>query len=103
MNPATGKRRLPLGVEIFPDSTVHFRVWAPRCKQVVAVIPAQPSRQDDGIRLALQPEEDGYFSGASHGITAGTLYGYRLDDNPQLFPDPVSRSQPDGPEGLSRI
>jgi maltooligosyltrehalose trehalohydrolase len=31
------------------------------------------------------------------------LYGFRLDAKPRVLPDPASRFQPEGPEGLSQI
>ncbi|AKF09634.1 Malto-oligosyltrehalose trehalohydrolase [Sandaracinus amylolyticus] len=33
----------------------------------------------------------------------GTRYGFLLDDDPKLYPDPGSRSQPDGPHGASEV
>ena len=34
---------------------------------------------------------------------AGSTYGFRLDDEARLYPDPASRFQPDGPHGLSEV
>ena len=39
----------------------------------------------------------------SAGLRAGDRYGFRLDDDPRIYPDPASRSQPDGPHGLSAV
>jgi maltooligosyltrehalose trehalohydrolase len=36
-------------------------------------------------------------------VDAGLRYGFRLDGNDQLWPDPASRWQPDGPLGLSQL
>src|SRR4029079_6949912 len=91
------------GAEILADRTTHFRVWAPRCRQVELVIPAQATLHGDSISKRLTPEQSGYFSVQLRGLAAGTRYGYRLDGNNQVFPDPASRYQPDGPEGLSQI
>ena len=35
---ATPVRHLPIGAEPQPDGGVHFRVWAPRCREVVVEI-----------------------------------------------------------------
>jgi maltooligosyltrehalose trehalohydrolase len=51
----------------------------------------------------LAPEADGYFSGVVEGPSAGWLYGFHLDGEERLLPDPASRFQPQGPDGLSQI
>jgi maltooligosyltrehalose trehalohydrolase len=88
------QRRLPVGGEIV-DGGIHFRVWAPRARQVHVVV--------DNKAEALSPERDGYFSALVPPARAGSRYGFRLDESDQLLPDPASRSQPDGPHGLSRV
>jgi maltooligosyltrehalose trehalohydrolase len=55
------------------------------------------------LSVALEPEADGHFSGFARDAAAGTLYGFRLDDGAQPYPDPASRFQPDGPHGLSMV
>src|SRR5688572_20493727 len=92
----TPRRRLAVGAEVQPQGGVHFRVWAPLRRQVNVEV------QDisAGKTLASSPlnaESDGYFSGYLPDAGAGSRYGFRLDDGDQLFPDPVSRLQPDGP------
>ncbi len=52
--------------------------------------------------FALAAEGDGYFSGLAAGAAAGDLYRYRLD-GADLFPDPASRFQPQGPHGPSAV
>ena len=47
-------------------------------------------------------EPGGYFS-ATASARHGERYGYRLDDEERLYPDPASRYQPEGPHGLSEI
>jgi maltooligosyltrehalose trehalohydrolase len=51
----------------------------------------------------LTLEGNGYFSGTVRGAGAGTRYRYRLDDGPDLYPDPASRFQPEGPHGPSEV
>src|SRR4051812_10464145 len=97
-------RRLPIGAEVQLSGDVHFRVWAPRCQQVEIVFSmADRSSALSAGPLALVSELDGYFSGLRSNIPAGTNYGYRLDDQLKLYPDPASRFQPHGPHGLSAI
>lgn len=93
-------RGMPVGAEALAGGGVHFRVWAPRRKKVEVVLENGPE-EPEAIRLV--PEEDGYFSGFTEKAGEGTLYRYRLDDTPDLFPDPASRFQPQGIRGPSMV
>ena len=53
--------------------------------------------------LRLDPEKQGYFSGILDFTPLSLLYGFRLDDNTRILPDPASRFQPQGTAGLSQI
>ena len=89
-------RRLPIGAAVQPSGGVHFRVWAPKRKQVELV--AEP-----GGRLTLEREGDeGYWSGFLADAAAGSLYYFQLDDDEYRYPDPASRFQPDGVHGPSQ-
>lgn len=92
------RRRLPVGVEVIPEGGAHFRVWAPYRKSVRAVLENSARRE-----VELEQEGNGYFSGAAGDAHDGTLYRFSLDGSDQLFPDPASRFQPDGPHGPSQI
>jgi maltooligosyltrehalose trehalohydrolase len=94
MQHAATSRRYPVGAEAVPAG-VLFRVWAPRRKRVRVVI--------DGVEHSLEREDDGYFVAELAGIGAGATYGFLLDDDRKLYPDPASRWQPDGPHGLSVV
>jgi maltooligosyltrehalose trehalohydrolase len=76
---------------------VHVRVWAPDHQMVSVVLEA------DGREVSLKSENNGYFSGALPGAAAGTRYHFRLDEGPDLSPDPASRFQPEGPHGPSEV
>lgn len=93
-------RRLPIGAEVQPEGSVHFRVWAPNKKTVAVVIEDGRSK---GMDIKLMPEGNGYFSGKTEETGNGTLYRYRLDGNENLYPDPASRFQPQGPHGPSQV
>jgi maltooligosyltrehalose trehalohydrolase len=90
-----GERRLPVGAEVLSGGGVHFRVWAPRRRQVEVAL-------DGGPAVRLGAEGGGYFSGRVAEAGAGALYRYRLDGEGP-FPDPASRFQPQGPHGPSQV
>jgi maltooligosyltrehalose trehalohydrolase len=90
------ERRLPVGAEPLAAGGVHFRVWAPSRKRVEVV--------SEGLTaFPLSAEGNGYFSGQSTALAAGARYRFRLDGESTLYPDPVSRFQPEGPHGPSEI
>jgi maltooligosyltrehalose trehalohydrolase len=92
-------RRYPIGVEVFHltdgPSRVHARVWAPACDRVELVT-------EDDVIHHLTAESTGYFSAELIGIGEGTAYRFRLNGG-DIFPDPASRYQPDGPHGPSIV
>jgi maltooligosyltrehalose trehalohydrolase len=98
-------RRWPLGTEILADGTAHTRVWASRCKKVEIVLttPEADKSKAKEQTIALTSEGNGYFSATVDKAEVGTLYGFRLDDDSQVYPDPMSRFQPDGPHGRSQL
>ncbi|MFI1356629.1 malto-oligosyltrehalose trehalohydrolase [Streptomyces sp. NPDC020898] len=74
---------------------MRFEVWAPQASRVTL--------QCDGGTRALErdPERTGWWSGEAEARD-GSRYGFAVDDGPVL-PDPRSRRQPDGPDGLSAV
>lgn len=92
-------RRAPVGAEVIADGAVSFRVWAPARKKVDVVL---LNNESSNRLFELSSEGNGYFSGTASDATEGTLYKYRLD-GADLFPDPVSRFQPQGPHGPSQV
>ncbi|MGE3268167.1 MAG: malto-oligosyltrehalose trehalohydrolase [Chloroflexota bacterium] len=89
--------QLDLGANVTADG-VQFRIWAPNANAVEVVL----SRPGEEERHPLTPAADGYHAGAVAGAKAGDRYRYSLDGGPP-FPDPCSRSQPDGPHGASEV
>jgi maltooligosyltrehalose trehalohydrolase len=65
------------------------RLWAPQARRV---------RLDSGA--GLTPAEGGWWERPD--LPPGTDYGFVLDDDESVLPDPRSRRQPDGIHGLSR-
>ncbi|MBV2354257.1 malto-oligosyltrehalose trehalohydrolase [Streptomyces sp. J2-1] len=74
---------------------MQFEVWAPQADRVTL--------HCDGAEqpLGRDPERAGWWSGEA-AAGDGTRYGFALDGGPVL-PDPRSRRQPDGPDGLSAV
>jgi maltooligosyltrehalose trehalohydrolase len=73
-----------------------FEVWAPEARDVTTVVDggAHPMRPAGSGRPGWWRTE----ADAGHG----SRYGFSLDGGPVL-PDPRSRRQPDGPDGLSAV
>jgi maltooligosyltrehalose trehalohydrolase len=88
-------RRYPIGAEPTENGT-SFRIWAPSRDTVAVVL-------EDGTEHSLDREPTGHFSGILPEARTGTLYRFRLDADETLYPDPVSRFQPDGPHGPSQV
>ncbi|WP_329544940.1 malto-oligosyltrehalose trehalohydrolase [Streptomyces sp. NBC_01356] len=74
---------------------MRFEVWAPQADRVTL--------HCEGTTRTLEhdPERAGWWTGDAEARD-GTRYGFALDDGPVL-PDPRSRRQPDGPDGLSAV
>ena len=94
MSGAKIQRRYPIGAELIGKSRVHFRVWAPKANRLEVFL--------EGKFHELQREPNGYFSGALKA-NANALYRFRLNGEGNLYPDPASRFQPEGPHGPSCV
>jgi maltooligosyltrehalose trehalohydrolase len=89
---------LERGARLLDDGRTRFTVWAPNVKRVSLVL-------GDGRDATEHPMEA--HGGGVHELTldgagAGTDYRYRLDGR-DTVPDPVSRWQPAGVHGPSRV
>ena len=87
-----------LGATVLPDG-VQFRVWAPAARQVEVEVETPDGPVYHPLALL---EEDGEYGGHVRGLGAGARYRFRLDGGAG-YPDPCSRSQPDGPHGASEV
>jgi maltooligosyltrehalose trehalohydrolase len=76
------------------DDGVRFSVWAPNATRVAVQI-------EGGETHPLTASGGGVFEDTLREARAGTDYRYVLDDN--AVPDPVSRHQPGGVHGPSRV
>jgi maltooligosyltrehalose trehalohydrolase len=97
------ERRLPVGAEVLPDGRVHFRVWTPQHEKVEVVLERCTGPDSEPLSFELAPELNWYFSGIVPEAEDGALYRFRMDDDKNLYPDPASRFQPEGPSGPSQV
>ncbi len=97
---STAKRRYPIGAELVGENQTHFRVWAPKARELDVVAEHGPNSQR--TFHSLSPEQGGYFSGALD-VGVGTRYWFRVNSGERFYPDPASRFQPEGPHGSSCI
>ncbi|MBV1936097.1 malto-oligosyltrehalose trehalohydrolase [Streptomyces sp. BV286] len=74
---------------------MQFEVWAPQADRMTLHC------ADSTRALEPDPERVGWWTGEAEARD-GTRYGFAVDDGPVL-PDPRSRRQPDGPDGLSAV
>src|SRR5207253_4103710 len=96
-------RRYPIGAELIGANETHFRVWAPKARRVDLVLEESAAKNARRTFHPLEREEGSYFSGTANAA-AGSLYRFRIDNNPEHFhPDPASRFQPHGPHGSSCV
>ena len=86
------------GATVIDAGTVRFCVWAPAARKVEVEIYPPP---EGIVRHAMAEEGGGVWSGVADG-GPGTLYRYRLDEE-WGYPDPYSRSQPEGVHGPSQV
>src|SRR5215831_8512818 len=94
------KRRYPIGAELIDENQTHFRVWAPKAREVEVVL--EDAAEAKSKFFPLTAESGGYFSGAAEA-GAGTRYRFRMNGAENFYPDPASRFQPDGPHGPSCV
>jgi maltooligosyltrehalose trehalohydrolase len=74
----------------------EFCVWAPLAKTVVVAIEGRNEV------FPLGAEGDGYFSAMLPNVRTSERYKFSLNGG-ELFPDPASRYQPQGPHGPSEV
>jgi maltooligosyltrehalose trehalohydrolase len=96
--------RLTRGARVVTDGAheaVEFQVWAPRQQQLKLRL-VGPDGSAADADLAMERTADGLFALRTGQARAGSDYLYVLDDG-TARPDPVSRHQPHGVHGASRV
>ncbi len=86
---------LALGASV-SDEGVRFRVWAPTVTSVSLVVVGESKE------TPMDPEGNGYYTASLSAAGPGTRYFYLLNGK-ELRPDPVSRFQPEGVKGPSKV
>lgn len=84
--------REKIGAEYWMNSC-HFCVWVPHAEHIELIIKG-------GENYPLKKEERGYWT-TEIELPVNSLYKYKIDN--ETFPDPASRSQPDGVHSWSRV
>ena len=87
-----------LGAYPLDGRRVAFAVWAPGARKVE--LETYPN-DGDIERLAMERDDAGVWTTTAAG-EAGALYRYRLNEE-WGYPDPYSRSQPEGVHGPSQV
>src|SRR5690349_17196714 len=88
--------QLKRGANVVAGGGVHFSVWAPLATRVRV-------RLTSGQTQDLARNENGVFDGTVADARVGSDYAFLIDENDKGIPDPVSRWQPDGVHGPSRV
>ena len=83
---------LPFGAELVPNG-VRFRLWAPRAGSVALQL-------SDAV-LPMRSEPEGWFALTTDRAGPGARYRYLVDGH--AYPDPASRSQPEGVHHASEV
>lgn len=101
-------RKYSIGAEILTDkSGIDFRVWAPE-HDCLELITGSEDFTKSINKLScnsciMKKDSAGFFSITIPFNSGGLLYCFRIDGNTKLLPDPVSRFQPHGSNGLSQV
>src|SRR6202789_4330297 len=74
----------------------EFRIWAPYARRVAVMVGSVSYPM-------LGPDERGWWSASAKQADAGSDYGFAVDDDATIYPDPRSQWQPNGVHGMSRI
>ncbi len=89
--------RLTYGAHPLGNAT-HFVVWAPNARQLTVRVHTGAASGEH----ILARDDHGIFTATIDGVHAGDDYAYRIDGGSER-PDPVSRWQPHGVHGASRV
>jgi maltooligosyltrehalose trehalohydrolase len=72
-----------------------YRVWAPEPDRVRLLV--------DGAEYPMTRGQDDWWTTDAIAPVVGARYGFRIDDDDAVRPDPRTRSQPDGVHGTSEV
>jgi len=83
------------GTKVCTEGGVQFRLFAPDVDSVCLIL------EDTSESLPMS-RDDGWFEATARSAGAGTRYTFRLASG-TVIPDPASRYQPYGSEGMSEV
>src|SRR5437667_11378523 len=95
-------RRYPIGAELIGPNQTHFRIWAPKAKDVGVVLEESAKKDAKRTFHPMQREDGGYVSGAANAGD-GALYRFRVNKAEHFHPDRASRCQPHCPHSSSCV
>lgn len=85
-----------VGARYLGNNSCSFTVWAPFAEEVQVLL------KDQDELVSLHRDEHGYWEGEVSNVKPGSYYKYRLNDE-EDYPDPASRSQPEGVHSWSQV
>ena len=85
-----------VGAELLENGNCRFTVWSPLAENVQVLI------KEWKEPVQLHKDAEGYWEAEVSNLPAGSLYKIRLDEEAE-FPDPASRSQPEGVHSWSQV
>ncbi|MFD2518725.1 malto-oligosyltrehalose trehalohydrolase [Salinimicrobium flavum] len=85
-----------VGAEYLGERKYRFRVWSPFAEKVQVIL------KDSRKVVDMKKDERGYWEAEVNNLSQGTFYKIRLDEEEE-YPDPASRSQPEGVHSWSEI
>jgi maltooligosyltrehalose trehalohydrolase len=74
----------------------EFTVWAPKAKNISVKV-------GDSLHAMHGPNERGWWKATVEHAGPESDYGFQIDDDPKIYPDPRSQWQPNGVHGMSRV
>jgi maltooligosyltrehalose trehalohydrolase len=89
--------KLEFGARPLADGSTLFRVWAPLAEQLAVRVVGDAPRT-----VRMERGAGDIYEAVVEGVGAGADYFYVINDERER-PDPVSRSQPAGVHGASRV
>jgi maltooligosyltrehalose trehalohydrolase len=93
----SGSAAPPPGAIYLGAGQCAFRVWAPLATELFVDLYSPAAHV-----VRLEPIEGGFWQAVAGNVPPGARYKYRFSDG-RAFPDPASRSQPDGVHEPSEV
>lgn len=89
---------LNFGANYLDNDTIQFKAWAPKASELSVITEGKEKAQ-----YPMQMLGDGIFEVTLSTPLPSDDYFFRINGDKKMYPDPVSRWQPSGVHGPSRI